>query len=305
MLSNAGSSPVSVSKVYVGGANPGDFAVTPATLPTTLAPGASVMVNVTFSPKAVGARAATLSFASNGANTAYQTISLTGNGTDVAAPSAPTGFSKSLTGTRITTTVPVTLKWNASTGTVSGYQLQKSVGGAAFADVPAGEPSTATTVTQQLPTSVANVRYQVRACNGTNCSAWVSLAAFSLADFQENNTNISTKGTWTRSALAGSFGGSVSSSSTAGTNVTLKTNGVGFQVISTKGPDRGNAEVWIDGTRRATVNLYADTVQPAQVIFTVEGLANATHQVEVRALGTRTAPSTTNRVDIDGFIALR
>ena len=95
------------------------------------------------------------------------------------------------------------------------------------------------------------------------------------------------------------------STSTAGSNVTLKTNGVGFQVISTKGPDRGNAEVWIDGTRRATINLYAAGQQPAQVVYTVEGLANATHQVELRALGSRTAPSTANRVDIDGFIALR
>ena len=252
VLTNSGSSPVSLSKVYFGGANPGDFAVTPATLPATLAPGANVTVDVTFSPKAVGARAATLNFASNGANTAYQTIALTGNGTDAAAPSAPTGFVKNLTGTSITTTVPVTLKWNASTGAVSGYQLQKSVGGAAFADLPAAEqPGTATTVTQQLATSVTNVRYQVRACNGANCSAWVPLAAFSLADFQENNGSVSTKGTWTRSALAGSFGGSVSTNTgVAGNNVTLKTTGVGFQVIATKGLNRGNAEVWVDGTRR-------------------------------------------------------
>ncbi len=307
VLTNAGSSTVTLTGVSIGGSNRGDFAVTPATLPPSLAPGASVTVNVTFSPKAVGARSATLDFADDAANTSYQTVQLTGNGTDAAAPSAPTGFSKSLTGTSVTTTIPVTLKWNASTGSVSSYQLQKSVGGAAFAEVPTSEqqPGTATTVIQHLPTSVSNVRYQVRACNGTNCSAWVALAGFTLADFQENNTNISTKGTWTRSALAGSFGGSVSSNSTAGSNVTLKTNGVGFQVISTKGPDRGNAEVWIDGTRRTTVNLYAATAQPAQVVSTVEGLANATHQVELRVLGTRTAPSTANRVDLDGFIALR
>ena len=91
----------------------------------------------------------------------------------------------------------------------------------------------------------------------------------------------------------------------AGNSATLKTNGTGFQVISTKGPDRGNAEVWLNGTRVATVNLYATTVQPAQVVFTRENLANATHQVELRALNTRTAPSTGNRVDIDGYLAVR
>src|SRR5919107_5879356 len=58
VLTNAGSSAVNLSKVYLGGANPGDFAVTPATLPATPPAGASATVNVTFSPKAVGARAA-------------------------------------------------------------------------------------------------------------------------------------------------------------------------------------------------------------------------------------------------------
>ena len=56
----------------------------------------------------------------------------------------------------------------------------------------------------------------------------------------------------------------------------------------------------------ATVNLYAaDGAARAASSTAGEGLANATHQVELRVLGTRTASSTGNRVDLDGFIALR
>ncbi len=308
VIANAGSGPLTVRKVYLGGANPGDFAVTGTTpaLPATLAPNTSVTVNVTFSPKAVGARSATLNASSDAANTAYQSLDLTGSGTDAAAPSAPTGLTRSLVdGATVTSTVPVRLSWNASTGTVSRYQLQRSLAGGTFTDVPAADqPGTSTTVELRVATGTAT-RFQVRACNDANCSAYTALAAFTLADFQENNKSVSFSGTWTRSALAGSFGGSVSSSAAVRTTATLKTTGTGFQLVSTRGPDRGNAEVWVDGTRAATVSLYAPSPSPASVVYTRAALANATHQVELRPLGSRTPPSTGNRVDLDGFIALR
>ena len=307
VVSNAGSGPLTLSSAYVGGQNPGDFAITSPPLPPSIPSGGSVTVSVTFSPKAVGTRSATLNVVSNGANTSYQTLDLTGTGTDSAAPSAVTGLTRTLVPDQtIADTVPVQIGWTASTGTTTRYEVQQSLSGGAFTDLPAGEQPTAgsTSILRQVIPATAT-RYRVRACNGPNCSAYTTLAAFTLVAFQENNKSVSTSGTWVRSALAGAFGGSVSSSSTARNGATLKTTGTGFEVISTLGPDRGNTEVWLDGTRVGTVNLYAPSVRPARSIFTREGLANATHQVELRALGTRTAPSTGNRVDIDGFIAVR
>ena len=328
VLTNAGSSTLSLSKVYVGGANPGDFSITPATLPATLAPGASVTVNVTFSPKAVGARSATLNFASNAANTSHQSIDLAGNGTDAAAPSTPTGVARALTlDSQVATVtapnsgkVPVKLSWNASTGSVTRYQVQVSVAGAAFVDVPAAEQpaaavtdaSTGAVTTPAVNSTTVQVttgsqhRYQVRACNGTNCSAYSALATINLTSAQENQAT-STKGTWTRSALTGAFGGQVSSNATAGSSITWKaTTPLNLAVVSTKGPDRGNAEVWIDGVRVGTVNLYADTVKPGTVVFVSGALtAGRDHDVELRPLGTRTAPSNGNRVDLDAFISVR
>ena len=133
----------------------------------------------------------------------------------------------------------------------------------------------------------------------------MTLAAFNLVALQENNSAISFKKPWTRTALSGAFGGSVSFASDALNNAVLKSTGTGFAIVATKGPDRGNAEVWVDRTRVATISLYAPTVTQAQVVFVREGLANATHEVELRVLGTRTAPSTGNRVDLDAFIAVR
>jgi hypothetical protein len=56
-ISNTGETDLVVSSIVLGGANAADFAVT-ATLPVTLPPGASSSVTFTFTPSAVGARAA-------------------------------------------------------------------------------------------------------------------------------------------------------------------------------------------------------------------------------------------------------
>jgi hypothetical protein len=106
--------------------------------------------------------------------------------------------------------------------------------------------------------------------------------------------------------VPGAFGGSVRHASTTKETVLYKVTASGVQLISTKGPNRGRAEVWINGTRVATIDLYAPTEQPRQVVWSREGLpTNTTQSVEVRVLGTRNPASTANRVDVDGFLTMR
>ncbi len=331
IFTNAGTSPVDITAVYLAGANHGDYTVTAGGAAQTLPAGASTTVSVAFSPKAVGARPASLNFMSNGANTGYQTVNLTGNGVDAAAPSTTGVPVKALvTDAQLAAvngssavTVPVSLRWTPSTGhVVTRYELERSVAGGVFGPVPAAEqPAAAVFDTSGAVTAVAasstivrvtpgsSHRYRVRACSVTegitNCSAYVTAAAFTLAAFQENNGSVSYRSPWSRTALAGSYGGSVSSLSVSGSGATLKTTGTGFQLVSTRGPDRGNAQVLRNGTVVATVSLYAASVQPARVVYSVEGLANATYELELRPLGTRTSPSTANRVDLDAFLAVR
>jgi hypothetical protein len=64
--------------------------------------------------------------------------------------------------------------------------------------------------------------------------------------------------------------------------------------------------VWLNGTRVATIDLYAPTEQPRQVAWSREGLpVNASQQVEVRVTGTQNAASSGARVDVDGFLTTR
>lgn len=79
-LSNTGIAAINITNVGLGGANAGDFAIQSNLCGAQLQPNANCTISVTFSPQALGTRAATLVVTDNsGAGT--QSINLTGTGT--------------------------------------------------------------------------------------------------------------------------------------------------------------------------------------------------------------------------------
>jgi hypothetical protein len=75
--------------------------------------------------------------------------------------------------------------------------------------------------------------------------------------------------------------------------------------VASTGANRGKAEVWIDGSKVATVDLYAATAQPRKMVFTKSWSTSASHTLEVRVLGTKNTSSSGKRVDVDAFVVLR
>jgi FG-GAP-like repeat/Abnormal spindle-like microcephaly-assoc'd, ASPM-SPD-2-Hydin len=78
-LANKGSAALSISKIKITGTNPGDFAQA-SNCGTSLAAGASCLINVTFTPTAAGSRSAAVSVTDNGGSSP-QSVALTGTGT--------------------------------------------------------------------------------------------------------------------------------------------------------------------------------------------------------------------------------
>jgi 6-phosphogluconolactonase (cycloisomerase 2 family) len=79
-LTSSGNAPVNISSITVAGANPGDFLETnTCQMPTTLNPGSSCSVSVTFAPTAAGTRQAMLLVTDN-APGSPQSAALTGTG---------------------------------------------------------------------------------------------------------------------------------------------------------------------------------------------------------------------------------
>src|SRR5439155_508921 len=87
---NNGLAPMTIRGVYIAGRNTGDFSFSSFGIPAVLAPGAAFTVDVTFAPKALGARRALLCLSCDAANTTALNVTLDGNGaTDTTPPTVP------------------------------------------------------------------------------------------------------------------------------------------------------------------------------------------------------------------------
>jgi hypothetical protein len=107
-LTNNGATDVQVTALTLGGTNPGDFGVSSAALPITLSAGGTSDVNLSFTPAAAGARAATLTVTSNNA-AGDIVVNLSGTGLNPASlqvSPSPLSFSDTAVGA---STGPVSL----------------------------------------------------------------------------------------------------------------------------------------------------------------------------------------------------
>jgi hypothetical protein len=238
------------------------------------------------------------------------------------APTATAPIAQALVGgTASTRTVPVSISWSAtacSTGeagcNIASYHLQRSVNGLAFADVALPTPTTTSIVeslvpspTNQAANTATTYRYQVQAVDVFgNVSPFAVPSAFTVSTIDDNST-FSYASSWSSSAVAGAFGGAVHTSSTAGATAGLSTgfSGSGAALLSTLGPDRGIAQVVLDGQVVATVDLYAATPSAGNVVWSIDGLSTAQpHTLKVTVLGTQNSASTGARVDVDGIVVI-
>jgi hypothetical protein len=87
-LKNAGTATMVLSKNQITGPNAAEFAILSTGCGSTLAPGASCPINVTFTPATIGTRTATLNIADNAPGTP-QTVALSGSGQDFALSATP------------------------------------------------------------------------------------------------------------------------------------------------------------------------------------------------------------------------
>lgn len=92
----------------------------------------------------------------------------------------------------------------------------------------------------------------------------------------------------------------------AGSVMKYKFYGRKIAWIGTTGPDKGRAEVWLDGSRVGVVDLYSSAYRVRTPIYQKSFTAgNGWHTIQIRPLGKANAASTGTRVDIDGLAAVR
>jgi hypothetical protein len=122
--------------------------------------------------------------------------------------------------------------------------------------------------------------------------------------YQDRTTNGIQVGVWKRGSSSKHYGGSVRYSSTAGAVFGRGANVSDFALVTTLGPNRGRAEVLVDGVVTATLDLYSATTMYRRVVYAVDFGMSGFHTIEVRVLGTKNPKSTGKRIDVDAFLTL-
>jgi GH25 family lysozyme M1 (1,4-beta-N-acetylmuramidase) len=196
-------------------------------------------------------------------------------------------------------TVPVRVSWSASDPSgIASYGLQRSVNGGSWTTTLA--TTTATGADTSIPFG-GNAVQRVRATDRkSNISAWLAGRIAKTAVFQQTSSAVTWSGPWSTSSSSGASGGSTRYATARNAKATFTVTGSGVAWVAAKGPTRGTASVYVDGTWVHSVNLHAATGQSRAIVFSQNWTAIGTHRITVVVQGTAGHP----RVDVDAFVRL-
>jgi hypothetical protein len=107
------------------------------------------------------------------------------------------------------------------------------------------------------------------------------------------------KKTWT-TASVGTPWGTTRYSKTKAATASYTFSGTDVAWVSSRGPKRGKAKVYIDGGLMQIVDLHSSTSSLRKIVFVASGLSAGQHTIKIYVNGTTGRP----RVDVDGFIVL-
>jgi hypothetical protein len=198
-------------------------------------------------------------------------------------------------------TVPSTISWTASDAGsgLAKYQLQRSTSGGSFATVSSTLPAKSTT---QTLTSGTNYAYRVRGWDKEGfVSSYSTGPTLKIDRYQDTTSAIQFAGSWTRAAFAEYSRGSVKYSNSKTATATVTFTGRGFAWVSSYGPNRGIADVIVDGIPLAEVSTYKSTKSYRMIVWSISWEESGLHTVQIKPRGTAGHP----RIDVDAVLLVR
>lgn len=111
---------------------------------------------------------------------------------------------------------------------------------------------------------------------------------------------LSLGGSWATQTSSNFLGGSTRYSSSKGARFSYAFTGRAVAFVSTKGRDRGKAEIYVDGVKVTTINLYSSSTKYRQVVWQTSWPTAGAHTVKVRVVGT----GSRRRIDADAFLKI-
>lgn len=273
----------------------------PSSITSSVSPssttGSSVGLTLTAS---AGTPTGSYPFTVTGSSTAFtRTTQATLNVTDGLPPTVTVPTSALANGS-VGSSVPVRTSWSATDPSgISSYGAERQTNTGSWATLSLS-PATTTSIVQSLALNSA-YRYVARATDGArNTSGWAYGGRFKPVLSQQTSAAISYSSGWASQSTTSASGGSLAYATAPGAWASFTFTGSSVGWVSTRGPTRGSASVYIDGTLQATVNLYAAGTHAHWLVYAYSWPTSGTHTIKIVVKGTAGHP----RVDLDGFARL-
>ncbi|HUG47859.1 MAG TPA: S8 family serine peptidase [Candidatus Limnocylindria bacterium] len=227
-----------------------------------------------------------------------------GGNESLGGPSVSRPTTALLPGAKVTPSglVRVDVNWsaNSSAASVTSHQLRVSRDGSeSWTDVTLPDSDEPRAVLK-LPAGSYFVSARARDSQGV-WSGWVSSAQFTVSLAQAESSAVTYRGDWSTSSIAKTLGGKVRHSAQAGARATFTFTGRQVALVALTGPNRGKADVYVNGNLRATIDLRTASLDKRRIVFSRRWDTSAKRTIEVRLHGAGSGA----RVDLDAFVVLR
>jgi hypothetical protein len=133
-----------------------------------------------------------------------------------------------------------------------------------------------------------------------NWSGWATGPTFKVRVRQESSSAIRWTGSWTTVTGSALSGGAARATMSAGATARITISARAIAWVARRGPDRGLAQVWVDGVLEDTVDLGASSLGSRSVVFARSWATAGTHTLRIVPLGTLGRPL----VEVDGFVVV-
>jgi hypothetical protein len=141
-------------------------------------------------------------------------------------------------------------------------------------------------------------RLRMRAPDGTP-QAWAT-SSVSLARHEEADGDVRASKGWKIADHPAYTGDGARYSKSKGAELSLAFDGSAVAIVGPTGPQRGRAEVFVDGERVGRFDTLGSSFEPVRLLFTVDGLTPGPHVMTIRVAGTPGRPM----VAVDSFLVL-
>jgi uncharacterized protein YkwD len=215
---------------------------------------------------------------------------------DPTPPTVTAPSSKLYLTTAGTTTESVRTSWSRSDASgIASSTLQRQMNGGTFATVIS---SATTTSVDQALSDGSTYRYRAQATDTLgNVSGYLYGPTFKPSRVEQSSTAVTYGGTWTSVSNTSASGGSYKYANGAGAWASFTFTGMSVGLMMVKSTAGGSAYVYVDGTLRTTISLYASATAWHQVVYAINYASQGTHTIKVVVKGT-------GRIYLDGFIRL-